>query len=53
MKRHADVTFLAPSPRGFSGPRGWYLLFFRAPLAGPFASEREAEKNARALGFEI
>lgn len=52
-RRTADITFLAPSPGGFRGPRGWYVVLFRAQLAGPFGSEGEAEERALALGFEV
>jgi hypothetical protein len=39
----AYATFLAPSPRGFSGPRGWYVTDDRETVvAGPFPSESEA-----------
>ncbi len=49
----ADVTFLAPSPGGFKGGRGWYVVLFRVPVAGPFASESEAVADARSRGFYV
>jgi hypothetical protein len=41
-----ELTYYAPSPRGFVGARGWYVeqLWRGRPciIAGPFATEREA-----------
>jgi len=50
----AYMTFLARSPGGFRGRRGWYLTGrSESILAGPFHSERLALAHAARAGLEM